>query len=302
MVTGAELPIEEGIVQLLEQLGIERTHVVAAHAMDWHGLVLSYPQMVSSLTLVSPGGFDPGALEFMASRFHVLHGDQGPRAEIDQTALSRLPEAKSTALPGAVSPMVGDLMADHSERIGASIIDFAGEVELNQGAHGKVPETVGEVAGITYRIQGSGPPLLLFPIGYSPSQWESLLPSLSQAFCTISLSGPLLGLAAVLEEMGSLSLRRVVSNLVDELELQPGQRVLDVGCGTGVHDRWLVQRTGGANPITGLDSNAFLLREAAILASTAGVQESIEWQEGSAEALPFPDNSFDATFSVLVGR
>ena len=51
MVTGADLPIEERIIHLLQQLGIHQAHVVAAHAIDWHSLVLSYPQTVLSLTL-----------------------------------------------------------------------------------------------------------------------------------------------------------------------------------------------------------------------------------------------------------
>ena len=55
--------------------------------------------------MVSPGGFDPGALEFMASLVQVLHGDQGQRAEIDLTSLVVwLRQLFSLSLPYLLSP------------------------------------------------------------------------------------------------------------------------------------------------------------------------------------------------------
>jgi hypothetical protein len=38
-----------------------------------------------------------------------------------------------------------------------------------------LPEGEGEVAGITYRVRGSGPPLVLMPLDLTPSQWEPLI-------------------------------------------------------------------------------------------------------------------------------
>jgi ubiquinone/menaquinone biosynthesis C-methylase UbiE len=79
----------------------------------------------------------------------------------------------------------------------------------------------------------------------------------------------------------------VVRRLIEEAELRPGETVLEVGCGTGVLDRWLARHTGGANHIVGVDISRYLLREAMALASQAGLEGVVEFREGSAEALPF---------------
>jgi ubiquinone/menaquinone biosynthesis C-methylase UbiE len=73
-----------------------------------------------------------------------------------------------------------------------------------------------------------------------------------------------------------------------------------VGCGTGVLDRWLAHRTAGANRIVGMDINRFLLRQATALAKQEGLEHLIEFREGNAEALPFPDSSFDVVISSTV--
>jgi ubiquinone/menaquinone biosynthesis C-methylase UbiE len=76
--------------------------------------------------------------------------------------------------------------------------------------------------------------------------------------------------------------------------------VLEVGCGTGVLCRWLARDTALKNPVVGMDINAFFLREAAEIARREGLQEAVTFREGSAESLPFDDNSFDVVFSSTV--
>jgi SAM-dependent methyltransferase len=79
--------------------------------------------------------------------------------------------------------------------------------------------------------------------------------------------------------------------LIDAAGLGPGQRVLDVGCGTGVLVRAATERVGPGGHVVGLDPNPGML---AVARSTAG---NVDWREGSAEQLPFDDGSFDAVLS-----
>jgi SAM-dependent methyltransferase len=52
--------------------------------------------------------------------------------------------------------------------------------------------------------------------------------------------------------------------------------------------------------VTGLDVNAFLLGEARALAAHEGLFGRLVFHEGSAEAIPFPDDAFDIAFSSTV--
>jgi SAM-dependent methyltransferase len=80
--------------------------------------------------------------------------------------------------------------------------------------------------------------------------------------------------------------------LVDFAGVRTGQRILDVGCGTGVVA--ITARRRGAR-VTGLDLTPELLRRARENATIADVD--IEWHEGDAENLPFGDGAFDVVLS-----
>ncbi len=78
-------------------------------------------------------------------------------------------------------------------------------------------------------------------------------------------------------------------DLVRNGQCQPGDRVLDVACGTGIVARGAAQRVGPSGRVVGLDLSPGMLAEARRAAG--GIP--IEWWEGSALALPFPNASFD---------
>ncbi|MBI4640790.1 MAG: methyltransferase domain-containing protein, partial [Candidatus Tectomicrobia bacterium] len=305
MVTATHLPIEERLLQLLQHLGIERAHFAARHSDDWQGLATLHPERIASLTLVCPSwavGLDPTTLHSFSSRLLVFTGDQGPLAERVGQALASLPEATLITLRDYSNLFWTDVIADRTDEIGSALLDFLTHLDQPQGVRAlSLAEGEGEVAGITYQIQGSGPPLVLLPLLIAPSQWEPLLPTLSQQYCTITLGGAELGSAAVLEARGRApGYLRMVRTLMDEILLQPGATILDVGCGTGALDRWLARRTGGTNPILTVDISRYLLREATALARKEGLAGTIEFREGSVETLPFPDQHVEVTLSVTV--
>lgn len=82
------------------------------------------------------------------------------------------------------------------------------------------------------------------------------------------------------------------AKLVSFAQVRPGQRVLDVGCGTGVV---AITAAGGGATAFGLDLTPVLLERARHNASVAGVE--IDFVEGDVEALPYPDASFDVVLS-----
>jgi SAM-dependent methyltransferase len=82
------------------------------------------------------------------------------------------------------------------------------------------------------------------------------------------------------------------ARLVRFAGIRPGDRVLDVGCGTGVAA--ITAARLGAK-VTGSDLTPHLLEQARESAHLAGVE--LEWREADAESLPFADGQFDVVMS-----
>jgi ubiquinone/menaquinone biosynthesis C-methylase UbiE len=82
---------------------------------------------------------------------------------------------------------------------------------------------------------------------------------------------------------------------VDRARPQPGERVLDIACGTGIIARTVARRLAGNARVVGLDISPAMLAVARSSAEREGVQ--VEWIEGNSESLPFLDESFDLAIS-----
>ena len=297
----AEPSTEDRLRQLLRHLGIDQAHF-AGYPADWPRLAARYPEVFSSFTVIAAPSFDPRAVEPLAAKSLVITGDRGRAAEATLGGMDRLPGAELVTLSDYEIQGWSDVAAERADELGGAMLEFLARrtvpaptriVSLRQGE--------GEIAGIRYRIRGAGPPLMLLPMFLAPSQWEPLVPRLSERYCTITLGGAALGAVAILESRGrTIGYLRMVKTLLEEAELRQGETVLEVGCGSGVLGRWLAHRTSGAHRITGVDINPYLLREARALARLDGLEGAIEFRDGNAESLPFADNSFDVTMSVTV--
>jgi len=98
--------------------------------------------------------------------------------------------------------------------------------------------------------------------------------------------------AEVYEEMFVPALFRQWGPIVaGAANIGTGDSVLDVACGTGVLACAALDRVGPQGRVVGLDLNADMLSVARRKSA------AIDWREGRAEALPFPDGSFDAVVS-----
>jgi ubiquinone/menaquinone biosynthesis C-methylase UbiE len=84
------------------------------------------------------------------------------------------------------------------------------------------------------------------------------------------------------------------------LDISAGERVLDVGCGSGAVTRDLARRVGERGLAVGLDPSPELLAVARELAEEAGLRDRVELREGNALRLPFPDGSFDVVVCATV--
>jgi ubiquinone/menaquinone biosynthesis C-methylase UbiE len=85
------------------------------------------------------------------------------------------------------------------------------------------------------------------------------------------------------------------AQLVAAAEVTEGDRVLDLGCGTGIVARHAAARVRPTGRVVGLDRNPEMLRVAR--GAAAGIAPAVEWREGSASDLPFPAATFDAVIS-----
>jgi ubiquinone/menaquinone biosynthesis C-methylase UbiE len=295
----AARPVEECLVDLFRHLGIEKTHIVAGRlgVTDWQGLATRHADRVASLTLINPPILDAGQIRGLASRMLAVTGDFGPTAEGASKLLADLPEVALHVLRGLECHPWSDVIADRGSEIGSAILDF---LDRHPVPAVSLRERDGEAAEISYRIRGTGPPLVLMPLDLAPSQWEPLISALGTRYCTITLGGPLLGAVGTLEARGRSTYLGVVRTVLDQVEIQSKEVILEVGGGSGVVLREIARRTAGANPIIDIDINRYLLREAAILAKRAGLAERMSFQEGSAEAIPLAAGSVDVALSFTV--
>lgn len=93
--------------------------------------------------------------------------------------------------------------------------------------------------------------------------------------------------------------RALRQGIADLIGYQPGETVLDVGCGTGTLALVAKERVGSAGSVHGIDPAPRQIARARAKASRRGL--SVDFQLGVIETLPFPNQKFDlvqSTFAI----
>ncbi len=81
------------------------------------------------------------------------------------------------------------------------------------------------------------------------------------------------------------------ADILERAKPQPGERILDVACGTGIVARTVAHQLAGQATVVGVDISPAMIAVARAAAAREGVE--VEWHEGNAIALPLPDAAFD---------
>ena len=299
-----EPTLAERIVSLLDHLGLAHAHFATQMPGDLAGLALRHAGRIAGLVLAVPVRLDPAAFAGVAARLLMIAGETGIGREATERAAQRLTGAKLQLLSGYDAPGWADVVADRTAEVVEAMTGFLGAV-TDRGQVASIPRAdaprFGTHAGLTFRIEGRGPTLILLPFFLAPSQWDPAVAALARTFTVIRLGGAHIGGVATLEDRARTpTYRAMFATLADLLGAKPGDRILDVGCGSGALDRLLAERLGPKARITAVDLNPFLLGEAEQLARAAGLEGRIEFKRASAEALPFAEASFECAFSVTV--
>lgn len=99
----------------------------------------------------------------------------------------------------------------------------------------------------------------------------------------------------LMNDLMSLGVHRLWKRYaIRRLRLRPGNRLLDVAGGTGDLARLMHKQLDGQGEIVIYDINAAMLEQGRIRLTDEGCVSGIQWVQGNAEQLPFPDHHFHA--------
>ena len=91
---------------------------------------------------------------------------------------------------------------------------------------------------------------------------------------------------------------RATRELADRLNIAPGQRILDIGCGVGGPARYFAKRFGC--DVDGIDITPAFVDAAIRLTDDLGLSDVVRIQQGDGTDLPYGDASFDGAIALHV--
>ncbi len=90
----------------------------------------------------------------------------------------------------------------------------------------------------------------------------------------------------------------LVRRIIDTLDLPPGSKGIDIGCGIGSHTLRLAEAVGRSGNVVGIDLSEHFINRAKKVAGQSGLSPPAAFRKGDMNAIPFEDNSFDWAWSM----
>lgn len=91
----------------------------------------------------------------------------------------------------------------------------------------------------------------------------------------------------------------LVTMLADRVAAQKPQRVLEIGCGTGLVMSAIASRLDPGGRVCGIDVVPAMLEQCQLTAKKFELEDRLEFLQAPAERIPYPANSFDVVYSSL---
>src|SRR5262245_2031427 len=163
------MKIVERLASLMQHLQLEAACFATQIPGDIADLAAQFPERVTGLVLCVPTRLDTRAFAHGARRLLIIAGEAGLSAETRRHALAQLPGAQEHILPGYNAQGWSDVVADCTTEVVKAMISF-----LRRSCDGLPiagPQaTSGTHSGLSYRVVGQGPALVLLPFRLAPWQ------------------------------------------------------------------------------------------------------------------------------------
>ncbi len=302
---------------LMDHLKINKAFIAGQCSNDIEDFCLEYHYKVLGLGLIVPITINSKKFLKLDKKIMVLKSEYGVTANSVNTLKNEINNLEIFQLNNYDAMAWSDICEDKSHETCDALKSFFNKPDLEMNSM-KINNQEGQFENISYKVIGEGPPLLLFPFFLSAKQWNPIIQKLSDFFTLVIIGGKDFGAIPSLEDRAKLpTYKAMLETLISNMNIPKKGKVLELGCGPASLCRQVLKLRKDLS-LVGVDINEYLLTEGSKIAqnenfkvhtffknNTQPTESNLKPNElslsyGDATNISFPDNFFDAVYSVTV--